>query len=465
MRIPPPERGPDRRRNNGMANSKTRQDALTILRAALDAADPTDAVQRHLQVRNDKLLVEAEAYPLREIQHVYLVGMGKASARMAEPVSEVLGDRISGGTINVKYGHAHSLPGLDTVEAGHPIPDPEGMRGTAAMMDLLQEAGEHDLVICLISGGGSALAPAPVPGVSLAHKQNMTEMLLACGATIQEVNAVRKHLSRLKGGQLARLAQPATVLSMILSDVMGDDLSTIASGPTVPDPSTFQDCLRILTRHNLMGTAPGPVVNHLEAGARGTFPETPKVGDSAFSRTRNLLVGSNLQSLEGARQKAAELGYNPLLLSSSIGGETREVAGVHAAIGREILSTGHPVPPPACLISGGETTVTLRGEGKGGRNQEFALAAALAVAGLSGILIMSAGTDGTDGPTDAAGGIVAGRTVADGSTVERGREQGLDAQACLEENDSYPFFDALGDLIRTGPTMTNVMDLRLVLVP
>ena len=435
-----------------------RVDALSIFQAGLQAANPVEAVERHLRLEEDRLLVDGVSYALDGIREVRVVGMGKASAVMAKPVTDLLGDRISGGIINVKYGHRYPLSGIQVVEAGHPVPDEAGLRGTQEMIGFLADTEAEDLVFCLISGGGSALSPAPADGLSLGDKRDVTRRLLDCGATIHEINSVRKHLSRIKGGRLARLAQPATLVSLVLSDVIGDDLDTIASGPTVPDPSTYYDCLRILTRYNLGEVIPQPALRHLEAGARGEIPDTPKAHDPAFRKTQNVVVGSNTLAVRAAQGKAIALGYNTLVLSSSVEGETREVARVHAAIAKEVLRTGNPVPRPACIISGGETTVTIQGGGKGGRNQEFALAAALGIESLDGVLILSGGTDGTDGPTDAAGAIAAG------DTVERGRSKGLDAETYLENNDSYNFFQPLEDLVMTGPTLTNVMDLRLVMV-
>ena len=441
-----------------MSASKLRTDALAIFEAGLQAANPVAAVERHLRMDGDTLLVDGRAYSLQDFRKVIVVGMGKASAVMAKPLNDLLGNRITGGIINVKYGHRFPLSGIDVVEAGHPVPDEAGLRGTKGIIELLADTEEDDLVFCLISGGGSALSPAPVQGVSLGDKQGVTRRLLECGATIHEMNSVRKHLSRIKGGQLAGLAQPSALVSLILSDVIGDDLDTIASGPTVPDPSTYYDSLRILTRFSLTEAIPQAALRHLEAGARGERPETPKAHDSAFAKVQNVVVGSNSSAIRAARETAATLGYNPLVLSSFVAGETREVGRVHAAIAKEVLKSGNPVPPPACIISGGETTVTLRGKGKGGRNQEFALAAALEIEGLDRVVIMSGGTDGTDGPTDAAGAF------AQGNTVDRGRLLGLEAESYLSENNSYNFFKPLNDLVITGPTLTNVMDLRLVMV-
>jgi hydroxypyruvate reductase len=377
---------------------------------------------------------------------------------MAAAVEGILGERVTRGVVVTKYGHRHATRTIRVHEAGHPVPDAAGLAGAEAILDQVRALAAQDLVLFLISGGGSALSPAPVPGVTLAEKQALTKALLACGADIREMNTIRKHLSRLKGGQLARAAQPARVLSLILSDIVGDPLDAIASGPTAPDPTTYQDALGILDRYRLRGEVPASIRARLEAGARGEVPETPKPDDPLFARVTSVIVGSNIQALEAARAEAGRVGLAPMILSSSIEGETRDVARVHAAIAREIRSTGNPLPPPACVISGGETTVTLRGSGTGGRSQEFALAAALDIAGLSRVVILAGGTDGTDGPTDAAGAIV------DGETCARAAALGLDPRAALQANDSYPFFRALGDLLVTGPTNTNVMDVRLVMV-
>lgn len=435
-----------------------REDALAIFHAALQAVDPAAAVERSLKLNREMLETAGRSYDLSKFDNIFVVGAGKAAAPMAQVVEELLGARLTGGVINVKHGHGLPLRKIKVREAGHPIPDEAGLRGTQEIARLLEEAEEGDLVIGLFSGGASSLLIFPAEDLTLEDKQQTTRVLLNCGATIHEINAVRKHLSRVKGGRLARLAQPAALTGLFLSDVIGDDLASIGSGPTAPDPTTFADCLGVLERYRVREDIPPAVTRLLERGARGQVEETPKPDDEVFARVLNRVIANNAVALAAARRRAKELGYRDLILSSSIDGETRDVAKVHVALAREILATGNPIERPACLLSGGETTVTVRGNGKGGRNQEFALAAALAMKGMESILIFSAGTDGTDGPTDAAGAF------ADGATVARARQKGMDAESHLLRNDSYPLFASLGDLVVTGPTRTNVMDLRLVLV-
>lgn len=435
-----------------------RKDAEAIFLAGVKAVEPAPAIRKHLTLKGERLDVNGRSYNLTDFENIYVIGTGKASAAMAQAVEEVLGQRLKVGVVNVKYGHTLPLQKVKVNEAGHPVPDEAGFRGAQQIAGLLKQTGEKDMVLFLISGGGSALLPYPAEGLTLEDKQQVTQRLLEVGANIHEINALRKHLSQVKGGRLAGLAYPSTLISLILSDVIGDDLDTIASGPTVPDHSTFADCLKIVKKYGLRDKVPAAVVAILEKGARREVEETPKVGDPAFERTQNLIIGSNVQAVRAAKLKADELGYNSLILSTPIDGETREAAKVQAAAAREILKTGSPVPRPACVISGGETTVTIRGKGLGGRNQEFVLAAAIEIDGLEDVVILSGGTDGTDGPTDAAGAI------ADSGTISRSRELGLDAERFLRENDSYHFFKPLGDLLITGPTFTNVMDLHLVMV-
>jgi hydroxypyruvate reductase len=438
--------------------TRLRKDALSIFRAALAAVDPEEAVRRYLRVKGNTLEVESRRYDLNACQRILVVGAGKAVAPMAKALEDLLGDRIAGGVLVVKDGHGLPLKKIRIQEASHPVPDERGVAGTLEILKLLQGAGEHDLVIDLISGGGSALLIAPSEGISLADKQATTKDLLACGATIHEINTIRKHLSRAKGGQLARAAHPAKVLSLILSDVVGDDLDVIGSGPTVPDRSSFQDTMDIFKRYDIWDRIPEPVRERVSQGVKGALPETPKPADPVFNGCTQVLVGSCLRALRAAAESAERLGYHSIILSSKLEGEAREVAKAFTAIGKEVLSSHHPLTPPACVLTGGETTVTLQGDGRGGRNQEFVLAGAIALDGTDQVVLLAGGTDGTDGPTDAAGAL------ADGLTVRRAKALGMDPHAFLKRSDSYHFFKPLGDLIITGPTRTNVMDIYLLLV-
>lgn len=443
---------------------RLRRDALAIFESALRAADAARAVERALQFertrKGDFLHVAGRRRSLAGFDRIFVVAAGKAAAPMAAAVERILAKRgISGGVAVSKHGHTDSkLRTIALREAGHPIPDENGVAAAREIETLLRAANARDLVILLISGGASALLPAPAPPLRLRDKQTTTDLLLRAGADIFALNTVRKHLSSLKGGRLAALAYPAAVIALLLSDVIGDPLSVIGSGPSAPDESTFGDALRIVGDFGLTSKVPRAVLDHLERGARGLLPETPKKDDPLFGNVENRVILSNRQALEAAAAAAKRLGYRPLLLSSSMRGEAREVAAVHAEIVREILSSGHPMAPPVCLLSGGETTVTVHGKGKGGRNQEFALAVSIQLGGLNRWLSLSAGTDGTDGPTDAAGAI------ASGDTVWRAEAAGISAQQSLEANDSYTVFQSLEDLVRTGPTGTNVMDVNLFLV-
>jgi glycerate 2-kinase len=438
--------------------AQMRKDAMEIFRTGVRAVEPAAAVKRYLRREGNRLLVHQKAYDLAEFERIYVIGAGKAGAPMAKAVEEALGERITDGLINVKYGHLSELNRVRLMEAGHPVPDEAGLEGARAILDLASGAQQRDMVLCLISGGGSALLPFPVRGLSLPDKQDTTKILLACGATIHEINSVRKHISEVKGGGLARAAYPATLISLMLSDVVGDDLDVIASGPTVPDSSTFRDCMKIFDKYGIRKKVPEAVLDHIQKGLEGKVPETPKPSDPVFARTQSVIVGSNLSCVLAAEEKARDLGYHTLVLSTMIEGETREVAHVHAGIAKEILKSGHPVAPPACVLSGGETTVTITGQGLGGRNQEFVLAAAIDLKGREGIVVLSAGTDGSDGPTDAAG------AVADSQSVQRAESLGLNPTDFLFNNDAYHFFEKLEDLVKTGPTNTNVMDLRILLV-
>jgi len=433
-----------------------REQVLSVMSAALMAVDPADAIRRHVTREGDVLHVDGKQYNLQDYEHVYVVGAGKAGAVMAQAVEDLLLDRIDQGVVIVKRGYTAPTRCIAIHEGGHPLPDPAGLLGTRQMAALLERATERDLVIVLISGGGSALMVMPVEGIQLRELQALTGLLLASGATINEINAVRKHLSAVKGGQLARMAAPAEVLTLVLSDVVGSPLDVIASGPTVPDESTFEDAWEVLDRYGLWSRVPESIRQHLEAGRRGEVQETPKPGDPIFHRVTNVIVADNAMAAQAALDRATELGFNTLLLSTYVEGEAREVARVFAAIAKEIAHSERPVPRPACVVAGGETTVTLQGTGKGGRNTELTLAAGIAIQGLEDVVIASLATDGTDGPTDAAGAL------ADGTTVARAAELGLDPWDYLRRSDSYHFFESLGDLLITGPTNTNVNDLMFV---
>ncbi|MBV9761296.1 MAG: glycerate kinase [Acidobacteriaceae bacterium] len=440
------------------AEIKLRRDALAIFRAALHAAEAGNAVRRHLSISRGRLKVNRVSLPLKAFDRVFLVAVGKAAVEMGAAVHSILGMRLSGGIAVTKHApRKPTLPAIQVIEAEHPIPGRAGFQAASKILELLAELNARDLLIVAVSGGASALLPAPAEPVTLEAKQGATDLLLRAGADIGELNAIRKHLSLLKGGRLAARAYPATVVGLILSDVIGDRLDTIGSGLTAPDDSTFQDALRVIGKFALQRQLPTVVRRRLESGARGEIAETPKSGDPIFENVHNIVVGSNRLALEAAARQARSLGYRPLILSTSMQGEAREAARVHAEILNEVVRSGNPARGPVCILSGGETTVTVRGDGTGGRNQEFALAAALGIDGLRNALVLSAGTDGTDGPTDAAGAI------ATGSTIERALRLGLDARDYLRENDSHPFFNALGDLIRTGPTGTNVMDVHMLL--
>lgn len=442
---------------NQTAQDRRRQDALAIFQAGLAAVSPAAAIGRHVIRQDNTLTVAGQVIDLEKIRRIIVVGAGKATAPMAKALESILGERISDGLIAVKYGHGLPLERISIIEAGHPVPDANGIAAASRIMAMVAGAGPQDLVICLLSGGASALMPLPAEGLTLADKQAATQVLLSCGATIHQLNAIRKHLSAIKGGRLAVAAHPAPSLCLVLSDVVGDDIQTIASGPAAPDGTTFADCLAIVEGFGVAARMPAAVMDHLRQGAEGKKPETPKADHPAFATTWHQLIGTNLQALAAARTKAVDLGYNTVILSSLAEGRAEELAGFLSAIARQV-PTGHPVAAPACILCGGETTVVVKGKGLGGRNQHLALAAAIEIAGQGPITVLSAGTDGTDGPTDAAGAI------ADATTVARARTLGLDSRAFLAGNDAYHFFKALDDLVITGPTLTNVMDVQVALV-
>jgi hydroxypyruvate reductase len=425
--------------------------ALAVWEAALDAAAVAPLVRRALVVEGSVLQAGSLRLDLSEVRRVLVLGAGKASAAIAQEVEAILGGKITGGLVVVKDGYGRPTKRIRVVEASHPVPDERGQRAAAELLELARGAGPGDLVVVLISGGASALLPAPAPPITLDEKRRVTSLLLGAGATIGELNAVRKHLSLLKGGQLARAAAPATVLTLVLSDVIGNPIDVIGSGPTAPDTSMFGDALGILDRFGLRGRVPPSVLERLGAGASGAIAETPKPGDRAFDRVSHVIVGDNTAVIDAAAAKARGLGYAPVVTSCAFAGEAREAA-------RDFVACRAFVGVRGCVIAGGETTVKVRGAGRGGRCQEFALSAALELERVPNATVLAAGTDGTDGPTDAAGAI------ADGDTVRRALALGLDPGQALEANNAYAFFDALGDLIVTGPTGTNLLDVYLLVV-
>lgn len=434
------------------------QKVAAILSSALLAVDPAVAVMQVLSKEENLLKVKEEIYDLSRINRIWLIGVGKAGVPMAQSAAAILGDRLSGGIVIVKEGFTSgSLPNNVTLlEAGHPIPDHRSQNGAQQIEHLLRKLTPDDLVLCMISGGGSALLSNPVRGVSLADLQILSQLLLDCGASVSEINTLRKHLDKFKGGQLVKHASPAQVVSLILSDVVGNPLDIIASGLTVPDPSSYLDAVIILEKYNLMNRIPTPIINHLQKGIRGEISETPKPENAIFNRVQNEIIASNLNACQAAYRKAQELGFNTHILTTYLQGEAREAGRFLVTILRQIADTGQPLSRPACMVVGGETTVTIKGKGKGGRNLELALSAAIEMDGLSDVALITLASDGNDGPTDAAGAYV------DGLTLSRAQQHKLNPSQYLEENNSYPFFDTLGDLIKTGPTQTNVNDLTFL---
>jgi len=435
-----------------------RQDAVSIFKSAIDAVQAETAIKRHCRVSHHRLEINRISYDLKRYENVYILGAGKASAHMAKAIEDLILPYISQGTVIVKYGHGVALEKIKVIEAGHPLPDSNGLQGARHILELCKKAGKNDLIIFLISGGGSALLPLPTQPLTLPDKQKTITALLACGASIDEINILRKHMSMIKGGRLAQTAYPAKLLSLIISDVIGDRLDTIASGPTVGDPSTFAECLEVIKKYQLADSLPPGVVEFILSGIEKKILETPKPQDPVFASPENFIVATNSDALSAAKKKAESLGYRALILSSMIDGNNKDTALFHVAIAKEISKSGHPLAPPACILSGGETTVTVTGKGLGGRNQEFALTAAMKIKNEKNMVFLCAGTDGTDGPTDAAGAIV------DHMTVKNAKDSGIDPAEFLKNNDSYHFFEKTGNLFLTGPTGTNVMDLRIILV-
>jgi glycerate 2-kinase len=458
-----------------MEREKRYEDLRAIFTEAVRSVDPERLVLDRLHLEDGRLTVVSDLDSLQieldDFSRILVLGAGKATARMARAVEELLGDRISEGLVSVKYGHTQKLKVISLLEAGHPVPDENSVQAAARIGELARSADERTLVLNLISGGGSALLAGPIHAsiegkpvaLTLDDLQKTTTILLASGATIEEMNCIRKHLSSVKGGRLSELCYPATQFNVLLSDVIGDRLDTIASGPTTPDDTTYGDALAILEKYGIGDRVPRRVMQVLQAGVRGLLPETPKRGSKVFERVKNLIIGNNRVALMAALREASLRGYTGIALSSRITGEAKEAAKIFAGIVKDVGRYGMPVQIPACVVWGGETTVTLQGSGRGGRNQEFALSFLLELReyGIEhdcGITMLAASTDGNDGPTDAAGAF------ASTDALSRASRQALDPAAYLRDNDSYTFFEKTGHLLKTGPTNTNVCDLQMALV-
>jgi glycerate 2-kinase len=437
---------------------KARALALGSLEYALNAVDPKQMVKSKVSIEGSNLRVNGHSFDLKKFHNVYVVGGGKASGLMAEALEGKLGNYITEGRVNVPHGSKHKTSTIKLHGASHPVPDSAGIEGTRRMLAIAEQAEKDDLIICLISGGGSSLMPLPRGDIPLKDKQELTTALLKSGATISEVNTVRKHISDFKGGWLAKKAYPATILNVILSDVVGDALDSIASGPAVPDPTTFVDARKVLEKYDLWASTPSSVRKVLSQGEQGLIAETPKADDAAFKKVYNVIIGNNRSASLAACTYLKSESLNALLLTATLEGEAKHAGTMLASVASKILASDNPVPKPAGIIAGGETTVAVAGKGLGGRNQELALAAALGLNGFDGVVLASLSTDGVDGPTDAAGAIVDGETVARATTL------GLNPEEYLTENDSYHFFSKLGDLIVTGPTGTNVNDISVIII-
>lgn len=437
--------------------------SIKIFKAALARADAFQAVRDNLDLRGNSLIIKNDPesslkFDLSRFKKIQVLGAGKSAAPMAAACESILADKLFEGLIITKYGHAGRLSKIKIIEAGHPLPDQAGCRASRQIVSRLQACGAEDLILFLTSGGCSALFTSPPDPIALPEKQKTIQLLLRAGAPIQDLNIVRKHLSLVKGGRSARLAFPATVINLVLSDVIGDPLDIIGSGPFFPDRSTFPDALEVLRKYHLVKKVPPSVPAYFRKGVRGLIPDTPKPGDVCFKKVTHRIVANNRVALEAAEKTARNLGFRTFRLSSQIQGEARELAKFYGAIAREMTQSHNPSGKPLCLSAGGEPTVTVTGSGQGGRNTELALAMAIELDGLRNITFLSVGTDGTDGPTDAAG------AVADGRTRIRALQKGISLEKHLQDNDSYSFFKKAGGLLMTGPTGTNVMDLHFLLI-
>jgi glycerate-2-kinase len=440
-------------------NQDLKKVADQIIKASLNAVDPYQLVRDQIKRNGNNLVISnKEQIDLSDFDRVFLCGAGKGAAPLTKAMEELLGDRLNGGDIIVKYEHLADLTKINLHEAAHPVPDENGLKSTDILLNNLDNMTERDCVFVLLTGGGSALLESLPEAIKLYDLQKLSSILLRCSATIHEINCIRKHISLIKGGQLARKIHPARCITLALSDVIGDNLSVIASGPTSPDPTTFEDALAILEKYDVTTKIPSVILNYLKRGSEGRISDTPNDEDEIFKKVTNIVIGNNRLALNKAKITAESLGLNTIILTSMLEGEAKEIAKVVASIINEIQLTDTPLKKPACVLLGGEPTVRIQGIGKGGRNQELALAVAITNIHEPYVCV-SVGSDGTDGPTDAAGAIV------DHTTLSRADNLGLNAQEYLKNNDSYNFFAPLGDLIITGPTGTNVMDIVFALVP
>ena len=440
---------------------RMREDAKNLFLTGVHAVDAYERTRQSLSIEDEKLIVrntsgQEVTYDLRRFRRILLTGFGKAAGSMAQAAENILHERITDGVIIAVKDSRIKLARSKLMEAAHPLPDTNSVSGARQLVGLVSKAKENDLVLCLISGGGSSLCTLPQEGITLDDLKVMTHQLLSCGAGIEEINTIRKHISMIKGGHLARLAYPATVISLVISDVIGDRIDSIASGPFSPDPTTFKDAYEILEKYALMKIVPGSIRDHIEAGIKRATPETLKPGDPVFQKVRYMIIANNLYAMRTIVNKAQQIGYSPLMLTSKLRGDTREVARIFGAMIKTTCNTiQHAVK--TCLIAGGEMTVRVTGRGRGGRNCDFGLALAPLIKGMEKTVVLSAGTDGIDGSSDAAGVII------DGTTLPRIQELSINYEKALSDHDSYSVFQQSGDLLMTGPTGTNVMDIQLVL--
>jgi len=432
------------------------EEAIEIYKAGVERVLPVNLVRKSVTLNGTLLSCHSVSYALEDFRHIYLLGFGKASAALAASMEELLGDRVTGGHVLTKYGHTKSLKKCTLTEAGHPIPDQNSVDGTLKIREFAELATADDLLIILISGGGSALLTDLPEGVSLEQLTVLNQLLINSGASIQEINSVRKHLSQIKGGQLARLAYPAKILTLLISDVAGDPMDVIASGPTIADPSTFHDAIEVLDKYHLISSVSVELIDYLNKGQSGNLPETVKESDPRLLNCSNIILGNNYTALEGAKSKAEEFGYETIVLTDKLEGNVNHVADYIYSGTRSAIKS--PGVKKRALLFGGEPTVQHHGNGKGGRNQHLALLMAQKLDGIIGVTFLSAGTDGTDGPTDATGAI------CDGTTIREAKRLNLNPEQMAHDFNSYPFFEATGGLLKTGPTYTNVMDLIVVLI-